>query len=182
MSPDTPVTSSATALLCPAAILMIRLRPYRPDDGPRLLHLFRDTIRRVNIRDYPASQITAWASDEIDASAWCRRFEDRFVVVAEDSSEPPRVAGFAELEPDGHIDRVYVSADHQRQGVGRAMLQAILAEAERQGLERLFVEASLTALPFFESLGFSTIARQTVECRGERLVNVRMEWLRSETL
>jgi len=30
----------------------VSLRPYRPDDSPALLALFRDTIRRVNSRDY----------------------------------------------------------------------------------------------------------------------------------
>jgi hypothetical protein len=35
------------------------LRPYRPDDAPALLALFKDTIRRVNIRDYSPEQI--WA-------------------------------------------------------------------------------------------------------------------------
>jgi hypothetical protein len=29
---------------------MVMLRPYRPDDAPALLALFRDTIRRVNRR------------------------------------------------------------------------------------------------------------------------------------
>ena len=31
---------------------MVTLRPYRPDDAPALLALCRDTIRRVNSRDY----------------------------------------------------------------------------------------------------------------------------------
>jgi hypothetical protein len=31
---------------------MASLRPFRPDDAPGLLTLFRDTIRRVNCRDY----------------------------------------------------------------------------------------------------------------------------------
>ena len=31
---------------------MATLRPYRPNDAPALLALFRDTIRRVNSRDY----------------------------------------------------------------------------------------------------------------------------------
>src|SRR5579883_1124642 len=102
---------------------MITLRPYRPDDAPALLALFRDTIRRVNSRDYSPAQIAAWASDEIDPDAWASRFAGRFVVVAEDAGRP---AGFAELEANGHIDRVYVSADHQRQGIGRVMLTAVL--------------------------------------------------------
>src|SRR5438309_1880625 len=49
------------------------LRSYRPDDAPLLLALFRDTIRRVNSRDYSLAQIAAWASDDIDTEACATR-------------------------------------------------------------------------------------------------------------
>lgn len=149
-------------------------RPYQPSDAPALLALFRDTIRRVNSRDYPPEQIRAWASDEIDPAAWAGRFLGRFVIVAVEGGRP---AGFAELEPNGHIDRVYVSADHQGQGIGKHLMAAVVDEANRLGIGRLFVEVSITALPFFESQGFVVLARQTVPCRGAELVNYRMERL-----
>ena len=147
------------------------LRPYRPDDAPALLALFRDTIRRVNVRDYTPEQIRAWASDDIDPVAWAGRFDGRYVVVAEAAGRP---VGFIELEPDGHIDRLYVSADHQGQGIGRQLLTAVVAEARRRGIARLFVEASITARPFFEAQGFVVLAPQVVTLRGVELVNYRM--------
>ena len=104
-------------------------------------------------------------------------FAGRFVVVAEDAG---RLAGFAELEANGHIDRVYVSADHQGQGIGRALLAEVVAEARRLGLVRLFVEASITARPFFESQGFAMLAPQVVVCRGVEFVNFRMERMLAE--
>jgi hypothetical protein len=51
------------------------LRPYRPADAPDLLALFRDTIRRVNSRDYSPPQIRAWASDDIDPVRWAEWFD-----------------------------------------------------------------------------------------------------------
>ena len=151
---------------------MVTLRPYRPDDAPALLALFRDTIRGVNSRDYSPAQIAAWASDDIDTVAWAGRFAGRFVPVAEEAGHP---VGFAELEPNGHIDRVYVSADHQRRGIGRELLAVTVAEARRVGLARLFTEASITARPFFEAQGFAVLAPQVVTCRGAEFVNYRME-------
>jgi putative acetyltransferase len=151
---------------------MVSLRPFRPDDARALLTLFRDTIRRVNSRDYSPAQIAAWASDDIDPDQWASRFAGRFVAVAEDAG---RLAGFAELEANGHIDRVYVSADCQGQGVGRALLAEVMAEARRLGLVRLFVEVSITARPFFESQGFLMLAPQVVVCRGAEFINYRME-------
>jgi putative acetyltransferase len=151
---------------------MFTLRPYRPDDAPALLTLFRDTVRRVNCRDYNPEQVRAWASDDIDPARWASRFTGRFVPVAEADGRP---IGFAELEADGHVDRFYVSADHQRQGVGRAMMDALLEEARRLRLGRLFTEASITARPFFESQRFDVLAVQVVTCRGVEFVNDRME-------
>ncbi len=147
------------------------LRPYHPDDAPALPALFRDSVRRVNARDYSPEQIAVWASDDIDLGRWAGRFDGRFAVVAEESGRP---VGFAELEPDGHIDRVYVSADYQRRGAGRELLGAILAEARRVGIARLFVEAGITARPFFEAQGFSILERQVASCRGTELVNYLM--------
>jgi GNAT superfamily N-acetyltransferase len=143
-----------------------------------LLALFRDTIRRVNCRDYSPEQIAAWASDDIDTVRWAARFGGRFVPVAE---EDGRIAGFAELEADGHLDRFYVSADHQRRGVGRLLLDALVGEARRLGIARLFTEASITARPFFERQGFTVLAPQVATCRGVEFVNYRMEWVRGET-
>jgi putative acetyltransferase len=150
----------------------ITFRPYHPADATALLALFLDTIRRVNSRDYPPDQIRAWAADDIDPAAWAARFEGRFVVVAEEADRP---VGFAELEADGHIDRLYVSADHQGHGIATRLLADLVAEARRLGLARLFVEASITARPFFAARGFVTLVEQTVACRGAQLVNYRME-------
>lgn len=151
---------------------MITLRQYDPSDAPALLALFRDTIRRINARDYSPAQIRAWASDDIELEHWASRFAGRFVVVAEEAGLP---VGFTELEPDGHIDRFYVAADHQSRGIGRQLLTAIVTEARRLGLGRLFVEASVTARPFFESQGFVEQAAQVVLCRGVEFANYRME-------
>jgi putative acetyltransferase len=157
---------------------MVTLRPFRRDDAPALLALFRDTIRRVNRRDYSPAQVAAWASEDIDTVAWFGRFTGRFVPVAEEAGRP---VGFAELESHGHIDRVYVSAEHQRRGIGRQLLAAVMAEARRVGLARLFTEASITARPFFEAQGFAVLAPQVVECRGVEFVNYRMERALAET-
>lgn len=85
------------------------------------------------------------------------------------------MAGFAELELNGHIDRMYVSADHQGQGVGSALMAALLAEAKRLQLVRLLAEVSITARAFFEAHGFVVLAPQEVTLRGAKFLNYRME-------
>ncbi len=149
----------------------LRLRRFRPDDTPTLIALFRDTVRRVNCRDYTPEQVRAWAPDDVDPSRWAV-LSDRHTVVAEVDG---LIVGFTDLEPDGHIDRFFVHADFQGQGVGRAMLSELVAEAGRLGIARLFAEVSITARPFFVRHGFKVVAEQEVTVRGMVLTNYRME-------
>lgn len=150
----------------------MQLRDYTPADGPATLALFLRTVREVNRRDYDPVQIAAWASTEIDPQAWSDRFTGRYAPIAEISGE---LAGFAELDRDGHIDRFYVSADFQRRGIGRALLGALLRQAGAWGLGNVWADVSLTALPFFTKQGFAVIRQQTVTLRGVEFVNMRME-------
>lgn len=154
---------------------LTQFRRYREGEAAKLLELFRDTVRRINHRDYSPEQIAAWASDSIDPATWENQFVTRTTIVAELSGA---IVGFADLEHDGHLDRFYIHADHQRAGIGRGLLAAIESGASRLALPRLFTEASITAKPFFDRHGFVTLARQQVIRRGVTFVNYRMEkWL-----
>lgn len=149
----------------------LRVRRFRPGEASSLFELFRETIQRINCRDYSPSQIAAWSSNAIDLNLWEQQFCFRFTVVAELSG---KITGFADLESNGHLDRFYVHADYQRQGIGQSLLSEIEQEARRLNLSQIFTEASITARPFFERHGFVLVARQEVHRRGETFINYRM--------
>lgn len=155
------------------AIMMppILIREYQSADAPALWQLFYDTIHKVNIRNYSLEQVNAWAPLDVDLDRWTKRFESRATFVAEDGTT---ILGFAELESSGHIDRFYCHAECQGQGVGTQLLNRIEGEASSRGITRLYTEASITALPFFERRGFIVIREQEVECRGVLLTNFVM--------
>jgi putative acetyltransferase len=44
------------------------------------------------------------------------------------------VLGFVTLSDDGHLSLLYVSADHQRQGLGGRLLDTALNQAGRLGI------------------------------------------------
>lgn len=150
----------------------ITIRPYAVDDASGVTELFRSSVRQIASRDYTVSQIRAWAPDVIDQEQFGRRRETRSTWVAESEG---RIAGFSDLQPDGHVDMLYVHPDFQRRGVARALLRHIEETARTAGLRRLYTEASITARPVFEAMGFRAIAQQTVTIRGETMVNYRME-------
>ncbi len=150
------------------------IRRYVPDDLDGLIALFHASVRRIAIKDYTEAQVKAWAPDDPDRERWTVRRASRPTWVAEIDGA---LAGFTDLEPDGHVDMMFVHPDHQGRGVAGALLRQVEAEAARLGLGRLFTEASITARPFFERKGFRMIAPQTVSVRGQDMVNYRMEKL-----
>ena len=155
-----------------AAPRRIVLRPYRPSDVDALIALFRDSVRRVALRDYTPEQLRAWAPDAIDREGWARRCAEHRTWVAEIDQ---CLVGFLELEAGGNIDMLYVDADRQRQGIARVLLERVETPAREAGLVRLFGNASLTARGFFERQGFYLVAAQTVLRADQTLANFRME-------
>jgi ribosomal protein S18 acetylase RimI-like enzyme len=138
------------------------VRRYAPGEEPDLWRLYHDTTHLVNGRDYTAEQCARWAPAEKDMDEWARRIGERNPFVAERDGV---ILGFAELEADGHIDCFYVHHAHQREGVGRALHDAVEAEARRLGLDHLRAEVSVTARAFFEAMGFEIVhRRENVVC------------------
>jgi putative acetyltransferase len=151
----------------------MQLRPATPADAACLAAIYHDTIHRVNCRDYTAAQCHAWAPPESrEPDGWIRKQAGRLTLVAEAAGQ---IVGFGELEPGGHLDCFYVHHAWQRCGVGRQLLAGLEAEARCQGVDRIFLEASITAQPFFLAQGYRVVRHQRVERRGDWLANAVME-------
>lgn len=90
---------------------------------------------------------------------WDDDGEDRRHVVALRNG---RVVGYACLlltaEGNGHLRQVSVWPAQQRTGVGRALMEEAEAEAIRLGLPLLWLNARVTAEPFYQSLGYRTVS------------------------
>lgn len=152
--------------------IAIKVRLFEPQDADQVARLFHETVREVNIGDYSSAQVKAWAPDDLYFRNWAEVCSNRFTYVADAEGA---IAGFGELEANGHIDCFYCHKDYQRCGVGSQIYWAIEAKALELSVNRLFVEVSITAKPFFQRMGFAVIAQQTVTCRGETFINYLME-------
>lgn len=149
----------------------MKIRPFEPGDNDPLARVFADSVRSIPIGDYSAEQLGIWAA-AFDVDQWLNGRAGRFVLVADEICEP---IAFTTFEPDGHIDHMYVHPRFQRHGVASALLEQIEIRAADLHLARIFTEASITALPFFEHAGFRVIAHQTVTKNGIEFMNYRME-------
>lgn len=156
----------------PQSINAIKVRLFQREDAKQISQLFHQTVREVNIRDYSINQVKVWAPDDINFRDWVSVCSEKFTYIADDNGT---IAGFGELECDGHIDCFYCHKDYQRMGVGSKIYHAIEAKAKELKIHRLDTEASITAKPFFLRMGFTIVKKQQVERRGEIYINYVME-------
>ena len=154
----------------------IKIRKYYEQDAQDLAHIYYNTIHKVNIKDYTPEQVNAWApADSIeDYSGWKEKLGKVKPFVAEIDGI---TVGFAEFEENGHIDCFYVHHQCQNMGIGSNLMNAIFDKAEQQKINRIYAEVSITAKPFFEAKGFTTVKEQIVDLRGQKLTNFVMEKL-----
>lgn len=132
----------------------MKIRKYRDEDCASTISLFRRTVRTVNRRDYDEEQVNAWAPDRIDPNSWNGSLQSNYAVVAED--EEGCLLGFGDMDDCGYLDRLFVSADHQREGVGTRILEELEEYAVQIGVIKITTQASISAVPFFESKGYRT--------------------------
>ena len=141
----------------------VAVRPFRAADARAVADLFVATVRSVNARDYDAAQVAAWSAGGTDPARWVRTFAGRAAFVAEVGDD---VAGFADVTADGLFDHLFVSPDHQREGVGTALAEAVEAAARASGCAQVRAEASITARPFFLARGYRVVTAQDKPAHG----------------
>ena len=151
----------------------ISIREYLPEDVQELANLYFNTIHRVNIKDYTEEQINVWApKSSLEIEGWSKKFSRTkpFVAVVGRT-----LVGFAEFEPNGHIDCFYCHHEWICKGVGTALMQEIFRKAKEYKLYCIFSEVSITAKSFFEKWGFKVLSKQTLVREGVEITNYKME-------
>ena len=151
---------------------MITIRKYVEQDAQTTWLLFFNTIRNINKQDYNEQQLQAWAPESMDLFIWNKRMSDIEPFIAEMDG---KVVGYADLQNDGLIDHFFCHQDHQREGVGKALMTHILHEGRKRNIKYYFSQVSITAKPFFEHFGFKVVKQQLLEVKGQQLINFHME-------
>ena len=78
-----------------------------------------------------------------------------------------QVIGTGRMLASGKIGRMAVRSDMRCQGVGRAVLDALINEARTQGLAGVSLGAQLSAIAFYQRAGFS--------CQGDVFIDAGID-------
>lgn len=155
----------------------VSLRPYLPADAPLLAALFRASIAELTGDDYDEEQQEAWSATADDEGVFAERLASRLTLVALREGAP---SGFISLRDNAHIDFLYVSPEAAGSGVARALCDAVETIAKGRGTRAVTVDASDTALGFFQHRGYVAHRRNMVPRGDTWLGNTAMEKKLSE--
>lgn len=147
------------------------IRRYKTEDCPEIIQLFYDTVHTVNVKDYNPDQLDAWASKDDDISKWDKSLSANYTIVLESDSI---IIGFGDLDSTGYFDHLFVHKGFQSQGIATLIVNEIERYARKNNILIITTEASITAKPFFIKRGYRVIQQQTVERKGQMLINFLM--------
>ena len=82
-------------------------------------------------------------------------------VLVSDADHRPVATG--RMKPDGHIGRMAVLPAYRGQGIGAAILAALLEVARQKGHEAVFLHAQVSAIAFYERHGFVVNSEQFMD-------------------
>lgn len=116
------------------------------DDYRDALEACHALRRRVFVEEQRVDATLEW--DDLDALA------EHFLARRSDDDLPLGTARLRVLAGRAKAERVAVHAESRKRGVGRLLMEALEERARANGCREVVLNAQLTALPFYASLGY----------------------------
>ncbi|URN96779.1 MAG: GNAT family N-acetyltransferase [Candidatus Pristimantibacillus lignocellulolyticus] len=152
----------------------MHIQRYQASQIEEIINLFYNTVHHINAAHYSAKQLQAWAPPEERSNkveSWQQSLQQHITYVA---IKDGIIVGFSDMSDDGHLDRLYVHKDYQRQRIASTLLTHLEYDAQQLKLDSIYTEASITAKPFFEHHDFQVEHMQQVERQQVSLTNYVM--------
>jgi len=144
----------------------IIIRGFESGDASDVSQLVIDNLMLVNSRNYgeeAARQLARFYSPQL----LLEYAQNGGVCVAVEHST---IIGTATLDQD-RVRNVFVRVDHHKRGIGKILMQHIEDIARQQGEVRLVLRASLSAVVFYQKLGYA-IVEEIEEQIGDAVIKV----------
>ncbi|WP_020654368.1 GNAT family N-acetyltransferase [Massilia niastensis] len=120
-------------------------------------------VRATCAAHYPPDVIDTWCASAAPTALPLLVQAGGALVAEEDG----RVVGYAILNTGtGEVDAVFVEPTHQGRGIALDLLRRLEAMACARRLPRMFLSASLNAVPFYERAGFRSVREEVYPHRS----------------
>jgi GNAT superfamily N-acetyltransferase len=152
---------------------MIALRPACPEDLPLLWDLRTRAVDHACAAHYSEAVLAAWLASPAPVSLHRLVAQGGGIVAEEDG----RLLGYGVVNAaSGEVDALFVEPAQQGRGTGALLMKAVENAARAAGCERLFLSASLNAVPFYQRAGFTAVREELYPHRsGIGIASVFME-------
>lgn len=159
------------------------IRPARVEDAMGIAHILVDAFGKQEEWTYEGTaqiweeRMHKIASGDTPRNCIYVAVDEANEVLGFSLGCPSKAEGAA--KDIGEVDFLYIRADRQRQGIGRALAQTVAADLEQKGFTTIHIltpVASTEARRFYERLGGRDVGRRDDYEDGEVIPLVIYEW------
>lgn len=147
----------------------IIIREFDERDAETVSRLIRNNLTFVNSRDYEPAVID-YMCRLFTPDYLCEILATRTIFVAEENG---KVVGTVALEGD-EVCALYVDPDVHGRRVGERLLQRVEDFALSRHVHLLHLSASLTAVGFYEKMGYRTQEKEESELFGPAYIMTKL--------
>ena len=149
--------------------MMVTIRPYSRADAVAVGVLVADTFGRFNLASVAPEERDAFlgpfrharSTDQAHRTAIHEVIRAEWVIVAQSVGE---IVGLLRGKP-GRLQSLFVRGDHQREGIGRRLVQQFEDRCLQSGAPAVRLMATLEAVPFYHRMGY----RKSTGIRSSRI-------------
>lgn len=149
------------------------IRRAKLDDAELITGLIRETIKKVNSRDYSDEQISAWVANNTADKMNEFILGKRIIWVVFEGDELRGVGIFNQAI--GEIGALYVKHDRLEEGIGGMLYSVIEDYARNEGYKELILCSTITALNFYKKQGYVRIKETNVEMNDVKIPCIKMK-------
>lgn len=129
----------------------MNIREANIEDAADLIKLHTRSVLALCRDDYPLDKLQYWVSNST-LGKYQERLRKHVAFIAECDN---RIIGYVRWNPEtNELCSIFVDPEYVRQGVATALMQVVIQDAKSKGVEEMWLYASLTAVPFYQAIGW----------------------------
>lgn len=134
------------------------IRRAKKEDALALHNAHMCSIREVCSKDHTPEEISGWGNRPFNEEQRIHAIENQSVWVVEINNliEGYAAIKFKEIDQEihAHIFGLYLAPKALGQGIGKELLNLMIAEAKNNNVNRITLESTITAHRFYQKYGF----------------------------
>lgn len=134
------------------------IRKAKIDDASTMKELHDRAVMELCRHDYSNEELKGWVNKSaLEKYLW--RLETQRIFIADLDG---KMLGFVRWYPKtAELCSICVEPEFARQGIASKLMEFAYKDAEEHDISELWLDASLTAVPFYETLGWDYVALST---------------------